>query len=60
MGQVDLAGKPQNRFSTMRIPLTSAARNVLARPLDDCSIQYTLNVNGTNQTWVLDNLRFTP
>ena len=60
IGQVDLTGKPVNRFSPMRIPLTSAARAVLCAVHDDCSFQYTLNVNGTTQTWVLDNLRFTP
>jgi hypothetical protein len=60
VGQADVTGKPQNKFSTMRIPLTSAARTVLGRTLDDCSFQYALNVNGTNRTWVFDNLRFTP
>jgi hypothetical protein len=60
VGQADVTGKPTNRFSTMRIPLTSGARTVLGQTHDDCSIQYALNVNDTGQTWVFDNLRFTP
>jgi hypothetical protein len=60
VGQADLTGKPQNQFSTLRIPLTSAARTVLGQTHDDCSIQLALNVNPTNSTWVFDNFRFTP
>lgn len=60
IGQAEITGRPTNRFSTMRIPLTSAARAVLGQTHDDCSFQLALNVNTTGQAWVFDNFRFTP
>ena len=60
IGQVELTGKPQNTYSTLRFPLPAATTSTLARALDDCSIGLTLNVNATGQPWFLDNLRFTP
>jgi hypothetical protein len=59
IGQVELTGKPQNQYSTLRFPLPSATRTTLAQPLSDCSFGFALNVNQTNRTWILDNLRFT-
>jgi hypothetical protein len=60
LGQAELTGKPKNQFSTLRFPLPSAASSALRRPLDDCSFTFGLNVNATGQSWVLDNVRFTP
>jgi hypothetical protein len=60
IGQVELTGKPQNHYSTLRFPLPSATRSTLARALDDCAFAFALNVNETGQLWLFDNLRFTP
>ena len=60
IGQVDLTGKPQSRYSTLRFPLPASIRTLLGQPHDDCSIQFALNVNNTPQTWLFDNFRFTP
>jgi hypothetical protein len=59
IGQVELTGKPQNQFSTLRFPLPSATLSTLHQPLNDCAFSFALNVNQTNRTWILDNLRFT-
>jgi hypothetical protein len=59
IGQVELTGKPQNQYSTLRFPLPSATMATLTQPLSDCSFGFGLNVNQTNGTWILDNLRFT-
>jgi len=59
IGQVELTGKPQNAYSTLRLPLPSDVSSTLHRSLDDCSISITLNINPTGQSWLLDNLRFT-
>lgn len=40
------------RFAPVRTTLTSN--------LNDCFFSFALNVNQTNRTWILDNLRFTP
>jgi len=59
IGQVELTGKPQNAYSTLRFPLPAQVIGTLnARP-SDCSWGFALNVNQTNRTWILDNLRFT-
>lgn len=59
IGQVELTGKPQNAYSTLRFPLPAQVTGTLnARP-SDCSWGLSLNVNQTNRTWILDNLRFT-
>ena len=60
IGQVELTGKPQNRYSTLRFPLPAATQSTLAQSLSDCAFSFALNVNQTNRTWILDNLRFTP
>jgi hypothetical protein len=60
IGQVELTGKPQNHYSTLRFPLPPATSSTLGRPLKDCSFGFALNVNPTGQRWILDNLRFTP
>jgi len=60
VGQVELTGKPQNRYSTLRFPLPAVAQSTLRRALDDCSFSLGLNVNPTGRSWFLDNLRFTP
>jgi DNA mismatch repair protein MutH len=57
---VELTGKPQNKFSTLRFPLPAATVNTLGRPLNDCFFTIALNVNQTGKRWILDNLRFTP
>ena len=59
IGQVELTGKPQNAFSTLRFPLPSQVTNTLRQAPNDCSWGFALNANPTNRTWVLDNLRFT-
>ena len=59
IGQVELTGKPQNRYSTLRFPLPAALYATLGRSLDDCSFSFGLNVNATGRNWLLDNLRFT-
>jgi hypothetical protein len=59
IGQVELTGKPQNQYSTLRFPLPSATLSTLHQALSDCSFSFALNVNQTNRTWILDNLRFT-
>lgn len=60
IGQVELTGRPQGRFSTFRFPLPATAQSTLARSLPDCSFSFTLNANPTGRLWILDNLRFTP
>jgi hypothetical protein len=60
IGQVELTGKPQDQFSTLRFPLPAATLSTLRRSLNDCSFTFALNVNATGRTWILDNLRFTP
>jgi len=60
IGQVELTGKPQNQYSTLRFPLPAATQSTLRQPLSDCAFSFALNVNQTNRTWILDNLRFTP
>lgn len=60
IGQVELTGKPVNKFSTLRFPLPKATLTTLGRPLNDCSIGLALNVSATGEKWILDNLRFTP
>jgi len=60
MGQVELTGKPQNAFSTMRFPLPTSAQDALRQASDDCRFSFALNVNPTGRTWILDNLRLTP
>jgi hypothetical protein len=59
IGQVELTGKPQNAYSTLRFPLPAAVQGTLQRSLDDCSLSLGLNVNATGKSWFLDNLRFT-
>jgi len=59
IGQVELTGKPQNAYSTLRFPLPAAVKNTLLQGPNDCSWGVTLNANPTNRTWILDNLRFT-
>jgi hypothetical protein len=44
----------------LRFPLSSQVRNLLGQTLNDCSLQFALNVNNTTQTWMFDNFRFTP
>jgi hypothetical protein len=60
IGQVELTGKPQNQYSTLRFPLPAAVTQTLQRAPDDCFWSFALNVNNTGKTWSLDNLRFTP
>jgi hypothetical protein len=60
IGQVELTGKPQNQYSTLRFPLPAATLSTLARPLYDCAFSFGLNVNPTGHAWILDNLRFAP
>lgn len=59
LGQVELTGKPQNAYSTLRFPLPSQVTNTLKQGASDCSWGFALNANQTNRTWILDNLRFT-
>ncbi len=60
IGQVELTGKPQNRYSTLRFPLPAAIAGALQQPANDCSFGFALNVNPADASWILDNLRFTP
>jgi hypothetical protein len=60
IGQVELTGKAQKRYSTLRFPLPAAVFATLGRALDDCSLSFGLNVNATGKNWLFDNLRFTP
>jgi hypothetical protein len=60
IGQDELTGKPLNAYSTFRYPLPSSIAATLQRGLSDCFFSLALNANQTGQTWILDNLRFTP
>jgi len=60
VGQVEVSGLAQNAFSSLRFPLPAQTTNTLKRALSDCAFSFALNVNQTNRTWELDNLRFTP
>jgi hypothetical protein len=60
IGQVELTGKPEGRYSTLRFPLPAATLSTLRQSLNDCSFTLALNVNQTNASWIFDNLRFTP
>jgi alpha-tubulin suppressor-like RCC1 family protein len=60
IGQVELTGRPQQAFSTLRYPLPAPVAATLRRTLNDCSFTIALNVNATGRAHILDNLRFTP
>jgi len=60
IGQIELTGKPQDQYSTLRFPLPAVTQSTLRRALNDCAFTFTLNVNPTGRTWIFDNLRFTP
>jgi hypothetical protein len=60
LGQVELTGKPDGRYSTLRFPLPAATLSTLRQSLNDCSFGVAVNVNQTNASWILDDLRFTP
>jgi len=60
IGQVGLTGLPTAAFSTLRIPVPAVTTSTLKSNLSDCSLRIALNINQTNQSWILDNLRFTP
>jgi hypothetical protein len=60
VGQVELTGKPQNQYSTLRYALPSGLADALRKAADDCRFSLALNVNPTGRTWLLDNLRLTP
>ena len=59
IGQVELTGKPQNAYSTLRFPLPAEVKTTLNKAPNDCFWGFALNANPTNRTWILDNLRFT-
>jgi len=59
IGQVELTGKRQNAYSTLRFVLPSQVTSTLRQGASDCSWGFALNVNPTSRTWILDNLRFT-
>jgi hypothetical protein len=59
IGQVELTGKPQNAYSTLRFPLPIPVKTTLNQAPSDCTWGFALNANPTNRTWILDNLRFT-
>ena len=50
IGQVELTGKPQNAYSTLRFPLPAAVKNTLNQAPNDCSWGFALNANPTNRT----------
>jgi FtsP/CotA-like multicopper oxidase with cupredoxin domain len=58
VGQVELTGKPLNRFSTLTFPVSSLVRNAIGNSCSDFSVSVAVNVpfNATG-TYLLDNLR---
>jgi hypothetical protein len=60
IGLIGLTNIPQNKYSTLRFSLPGLAQTTLKRSLKDCAFTFALNVNQTNSTWLVDNLRFTP
>ena len=59
IGQVELTGLPQNKYSTLRFPLPSSTVSTLTSNRSDCSFSFAINVNATGRNWLFDNLRFT-
>lgn len=57
IGQVELTGKPQGRYSTLRFVLPPAIASLLDRPANTCFFSFALNVNQTGRLWMLDDLR---
>lgn len=60
IGEVPLTGRSKGEFSTLRFPLPAAVTTTLLRGLNDCSLRLGLNVNQTDENWILDNMRFAP
>jgi hypothetical protein len=60
IGLIGLTNIPQNKYATLRFALPGLAQTTLKRSLTDCAFTFALNVNQTNRTWLIDNLRFTP
>jgi len=58
IGQVELTGLPQNKFSTLNYPIPGAIRAVLQGAHPDCFFSISVNANQTPTPPVLDNLRF--
>jgi len=60
IGQQELTGKPQGTYTSFPFVLPSSIRSTLTSPASDCHFTFTLNVNQTNQQWLLDNVRLVP
>jgi hypothetical protein len=60
IAQVDLTGRPQGNYSTLRFPLPGFVKDKLRNPVKDCSVSLAMNINPTSGAWILDNLRFSP
>jgi len=58
IGQVDLTGKPLNKFSTLLFPIPGPIKTVLQGSHPDCFFSIGVNNNQTPKPPVLDNLRF--
>lgn len=58
VGQVELTGKPLNRFSTLTFPVSSGIRSAVGSSCSDFSVSLAINVpyNATG-TYLVDNLR---
>ncbi|MFZ5890751.1 MAG: choice-of-anchor X domain-containing protein [Myxococcota bacterium] len=60
LGSHTLTNKPRGEFSSLQFTLPAQVTTALSSSAQDCSFQFTLNVNSGSGTWLLDNLRFVP
>jgi hypothetical protein len=58
IGQVELTGRPLNKFSTLTYPIPAPIKTVLQGSHPDCFFSIAVNSNATPTPPVLDNLRF--
>jgi hypothetical protein len=60
MGQVELTGLPQNRYSTISFTVPTSVLNIMRGNYSDFVFKIALNVNEGTPPTLFDNLRFFP
>jgi hypothetical protein len=58
IGQVELTGRPLNKFSTLSFPIPGPVLSILQGSHPDCFFSIAVNSNATPTPPVIDNLRF--
>jgi hypothetical protein len=60
LGQVELTGKPTNRFSPLAFSVPANVQTALSQARTDCFFSLAVNTNQTPVVPVVDNVRMTP